>query len=255
MDGFRERGVFVKEIQRALMEGIADLAIHSLKDLPTDEEEALCIIATPPREDPRDALISRYNIPIEELPKGATIGTSSPRRRAQILHLRRDIEVVPLRGNLDTRIRRVREGRVDAIVVAMAGLRRLGRDGETCQVLSLEEFFPAVGQGALALEARKEDVHLAEMLRFLDHRPTRLAVEAERALLRGMGGGCQVPVGAFGFCKGERLRLSAMICDLEGKRRLTHQVEGPAVDATLLGESLAGTLMEMGGREIMFEDS
>jgi hydroxymethylbilane synthase len=189
------KGMFTKEIEEALAEGRVDLAVHSLKDLPTELPEPFVLAATPPRVDPRDAFVSVNYASLASLPQGAKVGTSSQRRRAQLKALRPDIDALEFRGNVDTRLRKLAEGQVDAILLASAGLERLGKTDWLRERLDPKEFCPAAGQGSLGIETRKGDVAIIEALAFLDHGPTRFAVTAERAALAELGGGCQVPIG------------------------------------------------------------
>ena len=189
------KGMFTKEIEEALAEGRVDLAVHSLKDLPTELPETFALAATPPRVDPRDAFVSVNYASLASLPQGAKVGTSSQRRRAQLKALRPDIDALEFRGNVDTRLRKLAEGQVDAILLASAGLERLGKTDWLRERLDPKEFCPAAGQGSLGIETRKGDVAIIDALAFLDHGPTRFAVTAERAALAELGGGCQVPIG------------------------------------------------------------
>jgi hydroxymethylbilane synthase len=243
------KGIFAKEIEEALLSGEVDVAVHSLKDLPTVLPQGLLIGAVTRREDPRDALISRGKEGLFSLPHGARVGTSSLRRRAQLLAQRPDLVVLPLRGNLDTRLRKLEAGEVDALVVAAAGLIRMGWEDRASEFLPLEVSLPAPGQGALALEIRRDGDAL--LLSSLDHLPTRLATEAERAFLRRLEGGCQVPIGAFGQIEGGTLRLSGFVASLEGKPIVRGSVEGPPEDPQSLGEHLAQRLLAEGAGEIL----
>lgn len=189
------KGMFTKEIEEALVEGRIDLAVHSLKDLPTELPEPFALAATPPRVDPRDAFVSVNFNSLASLPQGAKVGTSSQRRRAQLKALRPDIDAVEFRGNVDTRLRKLAEGQVDAILLASAGLERLGKTDWLRERLDPNDFCPAAGQGSLAIETRKDDSATIEAVSFLDHEPTRFSVTAERAALAALGGGCQVPIG------------------------------------------------------------
>ncbi len=191
------KGMFTKEIEEALASGRIDLAVHSLKDLPTDLPEPFTLAATPPRADPRDVFVSMNHLSLAALPHGARVGTSSQRRRAQLMALRPDLEAVEFRGNVDTRLRKLADGQVDAILLAAAGLERLGRTDWVRERLAPQEFCPAAGQGALAIETRRDDVATLEAIAFLDHDDTRFAVTAERTALAALGGGCQVPIGIY----------------------------------------------------------
>ena len=204
-------GAFVKELEMALLRGEIDLAVHSLKDMPTEQHPDLMLAAVTKREDPRDTLVDRWDLPLEELPRGARIGTGSPRRASQLLHLRPDLQVLDIRGNVDTRLSKARGQDFDGVVLAMAGLRRLGREKEAAEVFSPEVMVPAPGQGALALQVREGDEELAGILRGIGHADTALAVTAERGLLQALGGGCRIPFGAYATVTGSTLTLTGML--------------------------------------------
>ena len=241
-------GVFTKAIEDALRAGEIDMAVHSLKDLPTDLSSGLTLAAIPVREDPRDALVTREGGRLEDLPSGARIGTGAGRRAVQLRELRRDIVPVQIRGNVDTRIRKVFEGEYDGAVLAMAGLARLELQERAAQTFSIDEMLPAVGQGALALEVRIDDEETIAAVRPLDDAATRAAVDAERAYLRRLGGGCQLPVGAHGWFDDGALRAAAMIGG-EQMPILRGEVRGDATDAVALGVQLAEMLLEQGAAE------
>src|SRR5215470_10520847 len=254
------KGVFTKEIEEALLDYRIDLAVHSLKDLPTTLPPGLHIAAITEREDVRDALIVREALrasvkSIEELPEGARVGTSSLRRGSQLRHARPDLRIIELRGNVETRLRKLDEGDYDAIVLASAGLNRLGFDYRVTAYLSTSEMLPAVGQGALGIEARVDDHRANLLLEVLNHQPTRYAAEAERAVLRSLGGGCAVPIAAFGHIKknriSQKLVLDALVADVEGRRLIRHQIGGPVQQAEELGAKLAEMLIEAGARELL----
>lgn len=246
------KGFFVTEIERALLRGEINFAVHSMKDLPAEITEGLVIAAIPEREDPSDALVS--NGPgLRDLPKGARIGTGSPRRQAQLLHFRPDLEVADLRGNLDTRIRRLEEGRFDAVVLAYAGLHRMGWEDRVTEKLPPEICLPAVGQGALAIQTREDDAETIELLAALDHAESRAAVTAERSLLSALGGGCQVPIGALGIIEGAALRLRGVVASPDGKRLIRGEVSGDPADPDALGRELAHVLLAGGAEEILRE--
>jgi hydroxymethylbilane synthase len=244
-------GVFTREIQRALLDRRVDLAVHSLKDLPTAPVAGLTLAAVPPRGPSGDAFVSRQHARFDELPKGATVGTSSVRRRAQLLHRRPDLNLVPIRGNVDTRLRKLADQHLDAIILAEAGLRRLGLDDAITEVLDPSWILPAVGQGALGVECRADDAATLALLRPLDDAATRQAVAAERALLRGLGGGCQVPIGALAKVEGERLTLRGAVLSPDGRDWIEEQVEGAAAEAEALGASLAAQLRERGADRLL----
>jgi hydroxymethylbilane synthase len=247
------KGIFVKEIEEALLSGEIDLAVHSLKDLPTALPRGLAIGAVPPREDPRDALVSALGIELGDLSPGAVVGTGSLRRMAQLLAARSDLEVREIRGNVDTRLRKVREGEYDAVILAAAGLRRLGLASAITQYLPLEVMMPAVGQGALAVEIRQDDQEMATLVRGINDPATEAATQAERAFLAAFGGGCAVPIAAYGAGEGERLLLKGMVTSLDGQRLLRDEVVGPVRDPQALGQMLAQRLLERGADEIVSE--
>jgi hydroxymethylbilane synthase len=241
------KGLFIKELEEALLAGTIDLAVHSLKDVPTELPEGLTIAAIPEREDPRDAILGSR---LEDLRPGARLGTSSGRRRAQLLALRPDVEVEDIRGNIDTRIRKLKAGQYDGIVLAVAGLRRLNLGAEIAQIFSVSEICPAAGQGALAVETRVDDP-AAEICSRLDHTPTRYAVTCERTILKELGAGCHLPVGAFAEVTKERLRATALIIAQDGSHRVKTSAEGPALAPEELGRQLARDLIARGGRDLL----
>jgi hydroxymethylbilane synthase len=236
------KGLFTKELEDALLDGRIDIAVHSLKDMPTDLPAGLTLVAVPEREDPYDALIG---LTLEDLPTGARVGTSALRRQAQLLNLRPDLIVEPVRGNLDTRLRKLAEGQYDAILLACAGLNRLGWQDKIAQRLSASLMCPAVGQGALAIEAREGNY----MAQVLEHPPTRRAITAERACLREFGGGCQIPLGAYARVSGEEIHLQAVVVSPDGKRVLRQMATGNDADA--LGRAVAAGLIRQGAREVL----
>jgi hydroxymethylbilane synthase len=245
------KGLFVKEIEEALLDGSVDLAVHSMKDVPTALPDALHLTAVPRREDPRDALISRDAIPLAKLPAGAVIGTSSLRRQAQLLAHRPDLKIVSLRGNLDTRLRKVTDGAMDAIVLAAAGLRRLGWADRITELLSPSVCLPAIGQGALGIECRRADERVNELVRALDDPDTRACVEAERAFLTRLEGGCQVPIAAHATLEGNRVTLDGLIAGVRGECVLRDRITGARVDGPRLGRELAEGLLARGGEAIL----
>ncbi len=247
------KGLFVKEIEEALLQETIDLAVHSMKDVPTALPEGLDILCVPAREDPRDALISRDAKLLDQLPQGARVGTSSLRRQAQLLHRRPDVKIEMLRGNLDTRLRKLRDGEFDAIVLAAAGLKRMGWAEQITEYLPPEVSLPAIGQGALGLEGRRNDGFVREIVSALEHPPTRTAVTAERALLDRLEGGCQVPIAAHATLSGTRLRLDGLVASVDGRRLVQDSVEGPAANARELGTRLAEQLLRRGGEAILNE--
>ncbi len=237
------KGLFTKELEDALLEGRIDLAVHSLKDMPTELPAGLELVAIPEREDPFDALVGT---PLDRLPTGARVGTSALRRQAQLQALRPDLTVESIRGNLDTRLRKLDEGQYDAIVLACAGLKRLGWADRIQHRFAPHEICPAVGQGALAIEARAGDYRVT---RFLTHQPTQQAVTAERACLREFGGGCQIPLGAHAAWRGGQLHLEAVVASLDGQRliRFAHQ----GLDPEELGQRVAAGLIAQGAHEVL----
>jgi len=245
------RGVFVKEIEQALLAGEVDLAVHSLKDMPTEIAVGLVIAAVPPRAPAYDVLCSREAKSLDALPGGATVGTSSPRRRAQLLHWRADLRFADLRGNLETRLRKLTEEKFDAVVLAEAGLFRLGLQERITERLAYDICLPAPGQGALAVQTRADNREMRDLLRPLEDRASRAAVEAERALLAALGGGCLAPLGAVGVVSGEALTLHAALASPDGARLVRRQGAGPASEAAAVGESLAREILETGGGEIL----
>ncbi len=245
------KGLFIKEIEEALAAGSIHLAVHSLKDLPTEQPAGLAVAAVPEREDARDVLVSRHGLQLASLPAGARLGTSSLRREAQLRALRRDFEVVPLRGNLDTRLRRLDGGEYDAVTLAAAGLKRLGLAGRVTQYFSVGEMCPAVGQGALAIEIRPGDPQIERAVRPLDHPATHLAVCAERAALRHLGGGCQVPIAAHAVVTGRELRLVAVVASPDGSELIRVSATGALNDPEALGASVARDLVKQGARAIL----
>ncbi len=245
------RGVFVAELERALLAGEIDLAVHSLKDLPSQETPGLTIGAVPQREDPRDVFISRRSQRLAELPPGAAVGTGSPRRAAQLRAHRPDLRVVDIRGNVDTRLRKVQEGQVEAVILAAAGLSRLGWLARATEILPLEVMLPAVGQGALAVQVRTNDKEAARLVQAVDHPPTRLATAAERAFLRRLGGGCHAAVAALGRVDEGRLYLRGLVADLAGARLLRGEIAGPAGEAEILGVRLAEQLLTQGAAVLL----
>ena len=243
------KGLFTKEIEDALLEGRIDLAVHSLKDLPTELPAGLHIAAVPPREDPRDAMVGRR---LAELAPGARVGTSSLRRSALLRAARPDLTIEPVRGNLDTRLRKLAAGQYDALALAAAGLKRLGWEDRVAEWLPVEMMCPAVGQGALAIETRREG-DAALLCARLDDPDTRLAVETERAVLRALGGGCQVPIGAHATVESGRVSLRGVVASPDGARVLRREVSGPAAGALSLAQSLADELLAAGAGEILEE--
>jgi hydroxymethylbilane synthase len=244
------KGVFVKEIEEALLAGSIDLAVHSLKDLPTAQPEGLTVACIPEREDPRDVLISSGSGGLDRLARGAVVGTGSPRRACQIHALRPDLVIRDLRGNVDTRLAKLARGDYEAIVLALAGIRRLEVEVEGT-ALDYEQMLPAVGQGALAIETRSDDSRFPEILAPLHHETTEKAVLAERAFLKRLGGGCQAPVGAIGVVDGDLLVLRGLVGDPEARRVLRDRAEGPSGEPDRVGCTLAERLLERGAAAML----
>tara|TARA_B100000315_G_scaffold260813_1_gene325696 strand:- start:5970 stop:6899 length:930 start_codon:yes stop_codon:yes gene_type:complete len=248
------KGLFVKEIEEALLRGNVDLAVHSMKDVPTVLPDALEIIAMTEREDPRDAICTQYSITgIHDLPTGATIGTSSLRRQAQLLHLRSDFKISMLRGNLDTRLRKLQNGEYEAIIVAAAGVKRLGLEAQVAAYLSVENSLPAMGQGVLGIECRQDDTVVHDHISRLNHPPSAYAVLAERAFVDRLEGGCQVPIGAYAVVSGSSIRLDGLVSSVDGTRMIRNYVEGSINEARSLGIALAEELLSKGADQILKE--
>ncbi len=245
------KGMFTKEIEEALAEGRVDLAVHSLKDLPTELDRQFEIAAITQRENPRDAFVSKKFGRLADLPQGARVGTSSLRRQAQLKVVRCDLEILPLRGNVDTRLRKMEEGEYDAVILAYAGLRRLGRTEFVREVLPVEVLCPAVGQGALGIETRSGDARTLAEVGFLNDPATRAATICERALLNQLGGGCQVPIGGFAEVTDGHLRLTAIVARPDGSQLLREQQSGPVPEQ--LGVAVGQTLLRRGADQILRE--
>lgn len=246
------KGLFVKEIEEALLDGSADLAVHSMKDVPMVLPEGLTLACVPERESSADMLLCAHYDGLDSLPKGAQVGTSSLRRQAQLLALRPDLRISSLRGNVDTRLRKLLEGRFDAIVLAAAGVRRLGLEAPRMRALEPELCLPAVGQGALGIECRTDRPDILDMLAFLEHRPTKVRVEAERAFLAGLDGGCQAPIAGHAVMLGpETFRLEGLVAEIDGSRIVRHSVEGAAAAPAAAGRALARVLLDNGAAEIL----
>jgi hydroxymethylbilane synthase len=243
------KGIFTKEIEETLAAGRVDLAVHSLKDLPTELPPGFEIAAVTEREDPRDAFCSRHYSRVEDLPRGARVGTSSLRRQAQLKAIRPDLDIHPLRGNVDTRLRKLEQGEYDAIILASAGLKRLGKTQLIKQIIPAEIMCPAAGQGALGIEIREGDAATRERLKFLDNSAARAATTCERALLNRLGGGCQVPIGAFAEMRNGKLHLEAIVADPDGTTLLRESRDGDEPET--LGNEVGNTLLSRGGDKIL----
>lgn len=245
------KGLFIKEIEEALLAGQVDLAVHSMKDLPTNLPEGLGVAAVPERESPHDALVSKGGLPLQQLPTGARIGTSSLRRQSQLLALRPDLKVVPMRGNVDTRLRKLERGDCEALVLAGAGLKRLGFASHITSWFSDSEICPAVGQGALAIEISIQNTAVGEAVAKLDHSTTHQAVRAERAMLEALGGGCQLPIAAYAKHDSGDLHLMGVVADPDGTRLLRASATGKPEDPEHLGQQVAENLLRQGASELL----
>ncbi len=247
------KGLFVKEIEEAMLRKEVDFAVHSMKDMPIKFPFALCIAAVTKRENPFDALIARGNKKLDELPRGAKVGTGSLRRMSQLLHYRPDLSLVPLRGNLETRIKKLETEGLDAIILAAAGLIRMGWDDKITEMISPEILLPAMGQGAVGIEARKHDVDNQILLADMDDEDTHLALDAERAVVTQLEGGCNVPIGAFATIEKDQMTLKGLVASLDGKTLYKTELQGRKLDAKSMGKELGSTLLDMGGDKIMQE--
>jgi hydroxymethylbilane synthase len=245
------KGLFVKEIEQALLEGRIDLAVHSMKDMPAEIPDGLCIGAIPRREDPADVLVARENLEFSNLKRGAVIGTSSLRRAAQLRHARPDISISPLRGNLDTRLKKLQTENLDAIVLAAAGIKRLNIAHRITEYLRDDIMLPAVGQGALCIEMRQEDPIIGPMLATLDHANSRTVVLGERAFLNRLGGSCQVPIAGHGKILADTFSLTGLVADMDGSRIIKADLSGPVDSAEEIGVKLAEQLLARGADEIL----
>lgn len=245
------KGLFTKEIETELLDGTVDLAVHSLKDMPTVLPEGLCLTAITTRANVGDAFVSNKYASFSELPQGAVLGTSSLRRKAQLLAVRPDLKIVDLRGNVDTRQRKLDEGQMDAIILAAAGLERLGHADRIREIIPTTVCLPAVGQGALAIECRSDNKEVRDMLAFLNDLPTKQATDAERAFLGLIEGGCQVPIGVHAEVENDNVKIEAVIASLDGSKVLRNNITGPAVNAADLGRKLGQQMLAEGGEQIL----
>ena len=246
-----QQGVFTKEIQAAVLNGAADLAVHSLKDLPTDTVAGLVLAAVPPREDCFDVLVAHIATSLAELPPGAKVGTGSLRRQAQLRHLRSDLQIVGIRGNVDTRLRKLADGEYDAIVLAAAGLTRLGLGDRIVEEFRPPRMLPAPGQGALALECHRDAQEIRQFLDQLEHAETRAATDAERAMLALLHAGCSAPVGAWGRVEAGSLKLDGLVASLDGQVILRASASGAASSALQVGQQVASKLLDQGAAEVI----
>jgi hydroxymethylbilane synthase len=247
------KGLFVKEIEEAMLANEIDIAVHSMKDVPTFFPDGLHLSCITKREDARDALLSRNNVKFKDLPQGANIGTSSLRRQAQLMNLRPDFVIHQLRGNVGTRLEKLKEGKFDAIILAAAGVKRLGLAENVSEYLSPEISLPAIGQGALGIECRVEDRELNDLIAFFNHADSRICVTGERALLRRLEGGCQVPIACYGQVKKDTLELIGLVGSVDGKRIVKDSIEGEPSAAEKLGVTLAEKLLSQGADVILRE--
>jgi hydroxymethylbilane synthase len=245
------KGLFVKEIENALLNNEIDLAVHSMKDMPGLLPEGLIIGAIPERENPFDVMISRENKPLSDYPVKARIGTSSLRRGSQLKAIRPDLEILSIRGNLDTRIKKLKAGEYDAIVLAAAGLRRLGQEKEITQYLDKTIMVPAVGQGALCIETRENDRNIAPVMEKLDHGPTRICVTGERAFLKQIEGSCHIPVACYGEIKDDQVVMTALVASEDGQEVIKREITAPMDTVEKMGRELADQLLENGGKRIL----
>jgi hydroxymethylbilane synthase len=246
-------GVFVKELEQALQDGQIDIAVHSMKDVPTQIAEGLEISAIPEREDARDAFITSSARILSELPRGATIGTGSVRRQSQILALRPDLKILDIRGNVDTRLKKLQDGEYDAIMLACAGLRRLGLQQRITFALDYEQMLPAPGQGALAIETRGSDARIKAIVSPLNHAPTAIAVSAERSFLHRLGGGCNVPIAVYALVTQDMIEMEALVASPDGQRRMRDSIRENVKDIEAAVASLADRMLSRGGRAILDE--
>ena len=246
------KGLFVKEIEEAMLCGAIDIAVHSMKDVPTEFPEGLGLVCITEREDPRDAVISR-GVKFADLPQGARIGTSALRRQAQLLKVRPDLQMVIIRGNVETRIRKLEDEHLDAVILAAAGLKRLGFTEKVAEYLPVDFSIPAIGQGALGIECRLDDTRVRETIAFFNHPDTSHAVRAERALLWRCEGGCQVPIAAHGEVTGNQLKLTGFVASVDGSRSVRRSITGPVEECEKLGINLAEQLLKDGAHEILSE--
>jgi hydroxymethylbilane synthase len=247
------KGLFVKEIEEAMLANEIDIAVHSMKDVPTFFPDGLHLSCITKREDPRDALLSRNKVKFQDLPKGANVGTSSLRRQAQLMNVRPDFVIHQLRGNVDTRLRKLKEGQYDAIILAAAGVKRLGLAENVTEYIDPQISLPAIGQGALGIECRVDDRELNDMISFFNHNDSRVCVTGERALLRRLEGGCQVPIACYGQMKNGNLHLTGLVGSVDGKRIVKDVIEGPADKAEKMGVALAEKLLSQGADVILRE--
>ena len=247
------KGLFTKEIEESMLRYETDIAVHSMKDVPVQFPPSLTLSVVTEREDPRDVLVSRKDLKLDQLPKGAKVGTGSFRRTTQLLNYRPDLEVVPMRGNLETRLKKLESERLDAIILAAAGLIRMDMADRITEFIETEIMLPGGGQGAVGIESRKEDLPTMNRIFLLDHEETHLALEAERGFLTRLQGGCQVPIGVYATIEGETLHLRGLVGSLDGKQILKAETKGSVEDPEGIGIQLAGEILEMGADKILKE--
>lgn len=247
------KGVFTKEIEVALLDGTIDLAVHSMKDLPTDLPDGLCIAAIPVREDPRDVLVTQAGLLLDQLPQAAKIGTTSPRRKSQLLYLRPNLQVVDVRGNLDTRLRKLHETELNGVVLAAAGIKRLIGEEIITEYFEVDRMVPPAGQGALGVEAREDDLEIKTLLDAINDVHSETEVLAERTVLNELGGGCQVPIGVNAQLKDDKLHLIATVCSPDGKHRILERLSGDPTSAHESGINLATKLIQNGAHKLQSE--
>ena len=245
------KGLFVKEIEDALLRGDVDIAVHSMKDVPAELPKGLMLAAHPKREDPRDAMISLQFSDLDDLPQNASVGTGSLRRSSQLLNRRPDLKIIPMRGNVDTRLKKLQTDRLDALILATAGLNRLGLSEKISLSIPTHDLLPAIGQGTLGLEIRENDTKTMEVIQCLNHRETALITKAERAFLTKLGGGCQVPIAGHGTLVEDTLVLRGMVAELDGSRILRDEIRGPSDQAQGLGERLGERILNAGADQIL----
>jgi len=245
------KGLFVKEIEDALLNGLIDLAVHSMKDMPAEIPQGLCIGTIPQRETPQDVLISKKGLLLSELKPQSRIGTSSLRRTAQLLHARPDLVILPLRGNLDTRLKKLETENLDAIILAAAGVKRLGLEGRITEYMDENVMLPAVGQGALCIEIRQNDPEVEPIVSSLEHHQTRVEVMGERAFLNRLEGGCQVPIAAYGKIEKNTFTLCGLVATVDGKTVIKETLSGPKDSSEIIGVKLADRMVAMGAKTIM----
>jgi len=245
------KSIFTKEIEEHLLNGEIDFAVHSMKDLTTEVPKGLVIAAVPERGNHRDAFISRNKEKFQQLPGGARIGTSSPRRRTQLLAARADLQIMEMRGNVDTRLRKLRSGQYDAIILAAAGLERLSLERNITELLSTETMLPAIGQGALAVQSREDDNEIRELVSHIEHSPTRRAVAAERAFARRLGADCRTPIAAYAKTAGEKLTIEGLVASVDGRKVVRSKLVSDNHDAAKVGEELADSLLNRGAQLVL----